>query len=46
MLPGGYCRTQAIFMEQILSELRAEGYEVEFITVNKIDAADEDISKR
>ena len=37
----GYCRTQAIFMEQMLSELRAEGYEVEFITVNKIDAADE-----
>ena len=37
----GYCRTQAIFMEQMLGELRAEGYEVEFITVNKIDAADE-----
>ena len=28
-------------MEQMLGELRAEGYEVEFITVNKIDAADE-----
>ena len=28
-------------MEQMLSELRAEGYAVEFITVNKVDAADE-----
>ena len=37
----GYCRTQALFMEQMLGELRAEGYAVEFITVNKIDAADE-----
>ena len=37
----GYCRTQALFMEQMLGELRAEGYAVEFVTVNKIDAADE-----
>lgn len=37
----GYCRTQALFMEQMLRELRADGHEVQFITVNKIDAADE-----
>ena len=36
----GYCRTQALFMEQMLAELRAEGYQIEFITVNKSDAAD------
>ena len=28
-------------MDQMLGELRAEGYEVEFITVNKINAAEE-----
>ena len=37
----GYCRTQALYMDQMLGELRAEGYEVEFITVNKINAAEE-----
>lgn len=36
-----YCRTQALYMDQMLGELRAEGYEVEFITVNKINAAEE-----
>ena len=36
-----YCRTQALYMDQMLSELRAEGYTVEFITVNKINAAEE-----
>ena len=37
----GYCRTQALYMEQMLAELRAEGYDIEFITVNKINAAEE-----
>ena len=37
----GYCRTQALYMDQMLAELRAEGYDVEFITVNKINAAEE-----
>ena len=37
----GYCRTQALYMDQMLGELRAEGYAVEFITVNKINAAEE-----
>ena len=37
----GYCRTQAVFMNQMLEELRSDGHAVEFITVNKIDAADE-----
>ena len=36
-----YCRTQALFMEQMLGELRTDGYVIEFITVNKIDAADQ-----
>ena len=37
----GYCRTQAMHMEEMLQELRAEGYDVDFVTVNKINAAEE-----
>jgi thiol-disulfide isomerase/thioredoxin len=37
----GYCRTQAMHMDQMLQELRDEGYEVDFVTVNKINAAEE-----
>ena len=36
-----YCRGQAMLMDQMLKELRAEGYDVEFVTVNKINAAEE-----
>ena len=36
-----YCRTQAMYLDQMLKELRAEGYDVEFVTVNKINAAEE-----
>lgn len=36
-----YCRTQALYMDQMWQELLAEGLEVQFVTINKDNAAEE-----
>jgi thiol-disulfide isomerase/thioredoxin len=36
-----YCRTQALLMNQMWQELLDEGHDVQFVTVNKDNAADE-----
>ena len=36
-----YCRTQALYMDQMWKELLEQGHDVQFVTVNKDNAADE-----
>ncbi|MEE2960384.1 MAG: redoxin domain-containing protein [Myxococcota bacterium] len=38
----GYCRAQAMSMDKMWKELQAEGHRVQFVTVNKADAAKEE----
>lgn len=37
-----YCRTQALHMDTLWKELREQGFDVQFVTVNKDNAADQE----